>query len=130
MFDPRTAIPVICGVLNVAAIAVAAFVLRSISLGGRPVVTGAFISVSLLLTALLGAGPVYLLGEYRVILPTLLSGSFTYTAVVNRGAIHSFVEVFLIPPFTLVLAVIVGLVTVAELVARERVGLLSTAPLW
>lgn len=121
-------IALVAGLANVAAIFLTAFVVRSGSYGGGPLAFAIGGGIGGTVAFLLGAGPTYLLVRYRLVVPLLASGWLTYTAVTERGALHSPIEVFLIPPFAIVVGSLVAGIAVAEYgVRRGTVTLLSKA---
>lgn len=127
MYDRRAeVIALVAGLANVAAIFLTAFVVRSGSYGGGPLAFAIGGGIGGAVAFLLGAGPAYLIVRYRIVAPALASGWLTYVAVTERGALHSAIEVFLIPPFAVVVGSVVAVIAMAEYGLRRWAGLLPT----
>lgn len=128
VFDHRAErLSLLAGLANVAAIFLTAFVVRSLSYES-PLAFAIGGGIGAAIAFLLGAGPIYLLLRRRLIAPVLASGWITFVAVTERGALHSPIEVFFVPPFAVVVAAIVGAVAMAEYgLRRGAVTLLSRA---
>lgn len=120
----------VVGLANVAAVFAGAFVVRSLTDDGPWLPVVPFLALAAVATFALGAGPVYALLRYRLVLPLVLSGRATYLAATGAAnAQHDFVEVYFIPPFVLALLGFVATVGALEYGVRAWSGMAEPEPL-
>lgn len=126
----KIAVAVLVGALNAVIVYVNGYALLDLTVdadGTRLIGIKAYHALG---TFILGAGPVYLLLRYRLILPILLSGLFTTASLSDHvsGSMESFTPLYL--GFWFIFVGILAIVAIVEYGARRGLSFYPPEPLF